>query len=146
MPRCSNIEETQIEFNKRNSQAGTRYRESGLVRRHKPDVKAGKELVQLATEIWHDLPEDKSTNSRRHRRYWAGSWEPARSRFPSGLDDVENFFHSAVALAFSPLIPVPAPPALLLVLTGILDLIGSNIGKKCGMKMFRSICFFTSVF
>ena len=95
-------------------------------RTHKPDVKAGKELVQLATEIWHDLPEEKSTNSRRHRRYWAGSWEPARSRFPSGLDDVENFFHSAVALAFSPPIPVPAPPALLLILTGILDLIGSN--------------------
>ena len=94
--------------------------------RHKPDVKAGKELVQLATEIWHDLPEEKSTNSRRHRRYWACSWEPARSRFQSRLDDVENFFHSAVALAFSPPIPVPAPPALLLILTGILDLIGSN--------------------
>jgi hypothetical protein len=29
-------------------------------------------------------------------------------------------------LAFSPPIPVPAPPALLLILTGILDLIGSN--------------------
>ena len=34
------------------------------------------------------------------------------------------------AAAFSPLIPVPAPPALLLVLTGILDLIGSNKGRN----------------
>ncbi len=34
MPRASNIEETLIEINKKNSQVGTRYRESGLVLGH----------------------------------------------------------------------------------------------------------------
>ncbi len=34
MPRFSNTKDTPLEFRKRNSQAGTRYRESGLVLRH----------------------------------------------------------------------------------------------------------------
>jgi len=38
MPRFSNIKDTLIEFNKMTSQAGTRYRESGLVHRHQWDT------------------------------------------------------------------------------------------------------------
>ena len=34
MPRFSNTKDTLIEFRKRRPQAGTRYRESGLVQRH----------------------------------------------------------------------------------------------------------------
>jgi len=38
MPRFSNTKDTPMEFRKRNSQAGTRYRESGLVQRHEAAV------------------------------------------------------------------------------------------------------------
>ena len=34
MPRFSNTKDTPIKFRKKRSQAGTRYRESGLVHRH----------------------------------------------------------------------------------------------------------------
>jgi hypothetical protein len=37
MPRFSNTKDTPIEFRKRRLQAGTRYRESGLVLRHLAD-------------------------------------------------------------------------------------------------------------
>jgi len=51
MPRFSTIKDTLIEFNKMNSQAGTRYRESGLVLRHNADIMAEKELACLVVEI-----------------------------------------------------------------------------------------------
>ena len=42
MPRFSNTKDTLIEFRKRRPQAGTRYRESGLVQRHIADTDASK--------------------------------------------------------------------------------------------------------
>jgi len=41
MPRFSNIKDTLIEINKMNSQAGTRYRESGLVPWPEAEVNLG---------------------------------------------------------------------------------------------------------
>jgi hypothetical protein len=39
MPRFSTTKDTPIEFNKMSSQAGTRYRESGLVHRPEADIR-----------------------------------------------------------------------------------------------------------